>query len=85
MSPIQVIVGFLIASVAAIGVGIYFVMRGIRGIYEKEFPLTDFRNLSGFAAQVSGGVMAALGILAIVSGCVIIGFGMWRIVEIASQ
>ncbi len=78
------ILSFMAGSVVAIGFGVYFVTKGLRGIREKEFPLTDTQNVTGRMAAIAGGIMVALGVLAVVSGIAIIAFGFMRIVELTA-
>lgn len=82
MNPIPLLIGFIVGSLFTIGLGIYFVKRGLRGIQEQQFPLTDQQNVTGKTAQLAGGIMAALGILSILSGVAIILFGVWRISQL---
>lgn len=84
MNPIPLLIGFIVGSLFSIGLGAYFVKRGLRGIQEQEFPLTDQQNVTGTTAQIAGGIMAALGILSILSGIAIIVFGIWRISQLNS-
>ena len=78
------VVTLLLMSVGAIGMGGYFCLRGLHGIKEKQFPLTDDRDLEGLPAQIAAAVMVSLGVLAILSGLAIASFAIWRATSVSA-